>query len=160
MKRAVALQHVAFEDLGTLHPLLLAQGWQVYRQHSAAHVAPSVVRHAERFAHRAGTALTVLAEQDVLVHGDIRADNVFFSGDGCKIVDYQMTARGVGAIDIAYLVSQGLPTVLRVGRDAELVRGYLDELASRSLRTGRSADMLALEPVISRLMLGALDRAR
>ena len=29
MKRAVALQHVAFEDLGTLHPLLLAQGWQV-----------------------------------------------------------------------------------------------------------------------------------
>jgi GMP synthase (glutamine-hydrolysing) len=30
MKRAVALQHVAFEDLGTLHPLLLAQGWQVH----------------------------------------------------------------------------------------------------------------------------------
>lgn len=29
MKHAVALQHVAFEDLGTLHPLLLAQGWQL-----------------------------------------------------------------------------------------------------------------------------------
>jgi len=29
MKRAVILQHVAFEDLGTLQPLLLAKGWQL-----------------------------------------------------------------------------------------------------------------------------------
>jgi hypothetical protein len=114
-------------------PAVFAQGWQVYRRHSVADVAPSVERHAERFVERAGMALTVLTEQDTLVHGDIRADNVFFSGDRCKIVDYQMTARGVGAIDIGYLVSQGLPVEVRSGRDEELVRGYLDDLASRGV---------------------------
>jgi hypothetical protein len=115
-------------------PGVFAQGWQVYREHSNADVAPSVIRHAERFAERAGVALSVLTEQDTLVHGDIRADNVFFSGERCNIVDYQMTARGVGATDIGYLISQGLPTAMRSGRDEELVGGYLDELLSRGVR--------------------------
>jgi AcrR family transcriptional regulator len=43
--------------------------------------------------------------------------------------------------------------------DAFAVIGASVELVSRSLRTGRPADVLALEPVIARLMLGALDRA-
>jgi hypothetical protein len=114
-------------------PAVFAQGWQIYREHSSADVAPSVARHAERFAERAGAALCVLTEQDTLVHGDIRADNVFLSGGRCKIVDYQMTARGVGAIDVGYLISQGLPTAIRSGRDEELVGGYLDELLSRGV---------------------------
>lgn len=115
-------------------PAVFAAGWQVYRERSGADVAPSVSRHAERFAARAVTALSVLTEQDTLVHGDIRADNVFFSGDHCKIVDYQMTARGVGALDIGYLVSQGLPSSIRSGRDEELVRDYLGDISSRGMR--------------------------
>jgi hypothetical protein len=114
-------------------PAVFATGWQVYREHSDCAVSADVVRHAERFVDRAGTALSVLTEQDTLIHGDIRADNVFFSGGRCKIVDYQMTARGVGAIDVGYLVSQGLPTAIRSGRDEELVRHYLDDLASRGV---------------------------
>lgn len=34
MKHAVILQHVAFEDLGTLQPLLLAQGWRLQVLHA------------------------------------------------------------------------------------------------------------------------------
>jgi Ecdysteroid kinase-like family len=114
-------------------PAVFAAGWQRYREHSDAAVSPSVGRHAEHFVTRAGKALDVLSEQNMLVHGDIRADNVFFADDRCKIVDYQMAARGVGAIDLGYLVSQGLPTAARTGRDEELVRGYLAEITSRGV---------------------------
>jgi AcrR family transcriptional regulator len=44
--------------------------------------------------------------------------------------------------------------------DAFAIIGASVELVSRSLRTGQPADVVALEPVITRLMLGALDRAR
>ena len=44
--------------------------------------------------------------------------------------------------------------------DAFAIIGASVELVSRQLRTGQPADMRALEPVIARLMLGALDRAR
>ena len=43
--------------------------------------------------------------------------------------------------------------------DAFAIIGASIELVSRSLRTGRPSDVLALEPVITRLMLGALERA-
>jgi AcrR family transcriptional regulator len=43
--------------------------------------------------------------------------------------------------------------------DAFAVIGASVELVSRSLRTGRPPDVLALEPVITRLMLGVLEQA-
>jgi hypothetical protein len=109
-------------------PAVFAQGWQVYREHAAVPVPPAVARYAERFTDHAATALRALAERSMLVHGDIRADNMFFYHDQLKVVDFQLAAKGVGASDIAYLVSQGLPTSLRAGRDEELVRGYLESL--------------------------------
>lgn len=110
-------------------PAMFAQGWQVYRDHAKAPVTPVVASYAEHFADYSATALQALAERSMLVHGDIRADNMFFSGDQLKVVDFQLAARGVGASDVAYLVSQGLPTLLRAGRDEQLVRGYLESLA-------------------------------
>jgi thiamine kinase-like enzyme len=61
----------------------------------------------------------------MLLHGDIRADNLFFDGDRLKVVDFQFASLGAGVADIAYLVSQGLPTEVRRGNDDELVRVYL-----------------------------------
>jgi AcrR family transcriptional regulator len=43
--------------------------------------------------------------------------------------------------------------------DAFAIIGASVELVSRSLRTGAPSDVLALAPVIARLMLGALERA-
>jgi thiamine kinase-like enzyme len=85
-----------------------------------------VARFAERFAEHAPTALAALTERSMLLHGDIRADNMFFAGDRLKVVDFQFACVGAGAADIAYLVSQGLPIDVRRGRDQQLVRDYLE----------------------------------
>lgn len=103
-------------------------GWQVYRERATAAVPAPVQRFAEEFAVHAPKALAALSERDDLLHGDIRADNMFFRGDHLKVVDFQFAGRGSGAADIAYLVSQGLPTAGRRGQDETLVREYLGHL--------------------------------
>jgi aminoglycoside phosphotransferase (APT) family kinase protein len=110
-----------------------APGWQLYRDNCASSVPPSVAMFAERFAERAVTALPALTERDMLLHGDIRADNLFFDGDRMKVLDFQLAARGCGAADIAYLITQGLPSEAREGHDETLVREYLDHLAAQGV---------------------------
>jgi aminoglycoside phosphotransferase (APT) family kinase protein len=112
---------------------VFAMGWQVYCDNAAVVVPPAVAQYAENFAALAPQALDALSERSMLLHGDIRADNMFFDGDRLKVVDFQFASRGVGAADIAYLVSQGLPTEVRRGHDEALVRAYLDRLAEHGV---------------------------
>nr|WP_232542212.1 ecdysteroid 22-kinase family protein [Nocardia bovistercoris] len=115
-------------------PSVFAAGWQVYRKQTTRPIPPVVAAHAERFVERSAVAVPELARRSTLVHGDIRADNMFFDGDDLKIVDFQMAARGAGAVDVAYLLSQGLTTADRSGRDEALLREYLDALAAHGMR--------------------------
>ncbi|MCV7346641.1 phosphotransferase [Mycolicibacterium rhodesiae] len=118
-------------DMPAVRDLLVpafGPGWEIYRTHSAAPLPESVSRFAERFTEHAASALDGLTERSMLLHGDIRADNMFFSGEEMKVVDFQFACVGAGAADIAYLVSQGLPTEIRRGQDETLVRGYLQDL--------------------------------
>ncbi|MDZ4270374.1 MAG: phosphotransferase [Mycobacterium sp.] len=133
--RAV-LKHFPSLDTPLARDLLLpafAPGWQIYRDHCSAAVPAGVARFAEDFADRAVAALPALTERDMLLHGDIRADNLFFDGDRMKVVDFQFAARGAGAADIAYLVTQGLPSRTREGQDEALIRHYLDRLAGHGV---------------------------
>jgi hypothetical protein len=108
-------------------------GWQVYLEHATNPVSAAVTGFAERFTESAGQALQALAERAMLLHGDIRADNLFFDGDRLKVVDFQFASLGAGVADIAYLVSQGLPTDVRRGNDEELVRAYLSCLRAHGV---------------------------
>lgn len=105
-----------------------APGWQLYRDHTDRAVPPAVARFAEQFADIAPAALVALSDRNMLLHGDIRADNMFFRDDALKVVDFQLTVRGAGAADIAYLVSQGLPTEVRRGQDEALLREYVGQV--------------------------------
>ncbi len=115
-----------------LHPAF-ELGWRVYRDKSAASVPAAVARYAERFVELAPKALAALTVRPMLLHGDIRADNMFFDGDLLKIVDFQFASRGVGPADVGYLISQGLPTEVRRGHDEPLVHEYLGWLADRGV---------------------------
>ena len=108
-------------------------GWQVYLEKSSADLPAAVDAFAEQFAERAAEALPALTERAMLLHGDIRADNLFFDGDRMKVVDFQFASRGAGAADIAYLVSQGLPAQVRRGHDEALVREYLECLRAHGV---------------------------
>ncbi len=110
-----------------------APGWQVYLENCAGPVPARVARFAEDFARRAMAALPALTERDMLLHGDIRADNLFFEGDEMKVVDFQFAARGCGAADVAYLVTQGLRSESREGHDEALLREYLEHLAAQGV---------------------------
>ncbi|OMC41352.1 aminoglycoside phosphotransferase [Mycobacterium sp. GA-1841] len=105
-----------------------APGWQLYRDHTRQPIPKAIAAFAERFTELAPAALAVLGGQNTLLHGDIRADNMFFCDDALKVVDFQLTVRGAGAADIAYLVSQGLPTAVRRGHDEELLREYVSRV--------------------------------
>jgi aminoglycoside phosphotransferase (APT) family kinase protein len=133
---SAALESFPSIDTPIARDLLLpafGPGWDIYREHTTASVPPAVARFADRFAERAVEALPVLTERDMLLHGDIRADNVFFDGHGLKVVDFQFAARGAGAADVAYLVTQGLPVEVREGHDEALVREYLGHVAAHGV---------------------------
>jgi aminoglycoside phosphotransferase (APT) family kinase protein len=133
---AAALE--AFPSLDTpiarqiLHPAF-ELGWRVYRDKATVAVPAAVARYAERFVELAPKALAALTERPMLLHGDIRADNMFFDGDLLKMVDFQFASLGVGAADVGYLISQGLPTEVRRGHDEQLVREYLARLADNGV---------------------------
>jgi aminoglycoside phosphotransferase (APT) family kinase protein len=107
--------------------------WPIYTEHATVPVPPAVAHFVENFTDYAAQALDTLNRRSMLLHGDIRADNLFFSGDAMKVVDFQFACHGAGAADIAYLVSQGLPTEVRCGNDEALLREYLSELSSRGV---------------------------
>jgi Phosphotransferase enzyme family len=87
--------------------------WGIYLDKADVPVPPAVAQYAERFAELAPVAMEALSKPSMLIHGDIRADNMFFSGAEMKVVDIQLAAVDSGATDIGYLVSQGLPTDIR-----------------------------------------------
>jgi len=135
-------------------------GWQLYLDKSDNAVPKALAEFFEHFADRAPVALSTLTEHNMLIHGDIRADNLFFDGNALKVVDFQFAARGSGVADVAYLITQGLPIETRTGQDELLLREYLGHLASRGVDYGfddawrdyrTAAVYLTLMPVVALL---------
>ena len=72
-----------------------------------------------------------------LVHGDLRPDNIVFDtdfrGSSITAVDWQLTSRGKGALDISYLATFGLTVDLRRAIEDSLLSVYHTTLVSEGV---------------------------
>jgi len=72
-----------------------------------------------------------LASPRTIAHGELRAENLFLSPDGgIVMVDFQTVGQEAGVVDLAYLISQSVPTDVRQGHDEALIRRYHQGLLS------------------------------
>jgi len=54
---------------------------------------------------------------DIIGHGDVRLDNIFFSKDSNALVDYQAVSKAAPEHDLAYFVTQSLSDDVRHAED-------------------------------------------
>ena len=93
-----------------------------------------------RDAKRLGAAMKALAARDsdrpqFLIHGDSHAGNIFRTGQGAGVIDWQLLQRGGWALDVAYHLNAVLPTEVAELEERRLLREYL------SLMRGHGMDM-------------------
>ena len=113
-------------------------GWDIYLDKSSESVPSAVAGFVERFAEAAGQALQALTERSMLLHGDIRADNMFFDGDHCAFDEAWRHYR----FAVAYLMI--LPVITLNGWDAmpERSRALCVKLTDRAVATIDEIDAL------------------
>lgn len=68
-----------------------------------------------------------------LVHGDAHAGNIFRTGSGSGLIDWQVLQRGTWAIDVAYHLCAVLPVELAEREERRLLGLYLDMIRALGL---------------------------
>ena len=118
-------------DLGSdVFGQLHRRAW-LQMQQSAIEVPQGLFEAAERVApHVASIKHRLAASPTTLIHGDVRADNLFFGENDLKFIDWQAIRVGRGGYDLAYFLSTSLPTELRRKHQPGLIETYVEALAS------------------------------
>jgi hypothetical protein len=135
-------------------PINLAAGqqyrdaWPVFLERIGDAIPPEAIELGERtqaiFEDLLARGIT---EAPVAVcHGDFRGDNLMFddradADDAVAVLDWQISYRGAAVTDVAYFLCQSLTVEERRAHEAELVRGWYDELTATVAREhGRALD--------------------
>ena len=73
-----------------------------------------------------------------IIHTDFRLDNMFFgpagSDDEFALIDWQLSTKGGGCYDIAYLLCQSMPVERRRAVEERVLRRWWDVLVERGVR--------------------------
>ncbi|EKF24161.1 phosphotransferase enzyme family protein [Mycolicibacterium hassiacum DSM 44199] len=115
-----------------------ASGYPVFVEIAGSELSPRVRDFADRFASLIPWfARELTRPPHTFLHGDLRLDQLFFGVDPADppltALDWQNNAKGRGAYDLAYFLSQSLPTDLRRSCETPLIDRYAQRLAERGI---------------------------
>lgn len=112
--------------------------WPLFLAKLSAPVSDATLRLGEIIATGLGSTLRELFHSSplTLIHHDFQGDNLIFDVDGpgsVRVIDWQLTARGRGIIDLAYLLSGSLEPGQRSRSEARMVARYVNQLARHGI---------------------------
>lgn len=129
-------------DLSTMSAHLarnFAAAWPRFLVGVGADLSTELRRFGERFPSLVPWYLEQIGRPPrTFLHGDLRLDQLFFAvaADDAPVtaLDWQVSASGRGAYDMAYFLSQSLATETRRRCEAELIERYAANLAEHGIR--------------------------
>jgi Ecdysteroid kinase-like family len=131
------------DDAGFVEPLRTAyrDAWPAMRARFGAELPAAALEAGDRLGDEMpALAARLAAPPRTLAHGDVRADNMFFTPVGVRLCDWQLVDRSRGLRDLGYFLSQSLPPDVRAAHEGKLVELYVDRLAAAGVRGYGVAD--------------------
>ena len=126
-------------------PDKLRADWEAARPRAAERLGADAIALCDRLADALPEAMTdMVTTPTTMIHGDCRADNLLFDEQGDMVLlDFQLMAIGHGMADVAYCLSQSVPSELVDHHFEELVGAYVDRLATHGIEVGHDDAMTA-----------------
>ncbi len=125
-------------------PGVFAAGWENAQKYGAEHITPEIKAFGDRYGDLVPFLLHSFMSPMTVVHGDWRADNLFYLSDApgdadqdMAVVDFQIMGEGSGAYDLGYFAGQSIAPEVRSGRDGELIDAYLEALSANGVDRDR-----------------------
>jgi hypothetical protein len=115
------------------------QAWEPFLAMFGTALSPAMKAIGERIGQNVVKIQSSFASAPLTIsHGDFRIDNLFFAspegGPPFSVADWQISTRGRGAFDVAYLLSGGLEPELRRAHERGLLKLYHDTLAANGVK--------------------------
>lgn len=107
--------------------------WDQFLDRFQAGLTSSMLNTAERFGKHFDKITARLAEPPcTITHGDYRLDNMFFGTEGSEpvltMIDWQISAKGRGAFDVAYFFTGALEPRERRSNEMDILKRYHQNL--------------------------------
>lgn len=113
-------------------------GWPVFLERLGSELSPALLGFGQKLPSLMPWFLTELTHvPQTFLHGDLRLDQLFFAVDAddpaVTALDWQMSAKGRGAYDVGYFLSQSLAPETRRSCEDRLLERYAERLAEHGI---------------------------